>query len=143
MGRCKESHFQSRLLTAMRTNTLSETDTWARVSANIKNFMEDWIHYRDSNKPLSLAQMELPQLAFILGTLAVFVVYWRSDQRQRRHLPPGPKKLPFIGNLLSMPSSAEWETFTKWGKQYSLCLIPRIIFISSLSQTPTSFTSTL
>ena len=67
-----------------------------------------------------LTQMALPQLAFILGTLAVFVMYWRSGQRQRRHLPPGPKKLPFIGNLLSMPSGAEWETFAKWGKEYSL-----------------------
>jgi hypothetical protein len=64
--------------------------------------------------------MALPQLAFILGTLGVFVVYWRSGQRQRRHLPPGPRKLPFIGNLFSMPTRAEWETFTKWGKEYSL-----------------------
>jgi hypothetical protein len=69
--------------------------------------------------------MTLPQLALILGTLGVFVVYWRSGQRHRRHLPPGPKKLPLIGNLLSMPSGAQWETFTKWGKEYGSCLIPR------------------
>jgi len=62
--------------------------------------------------------MTLPQLALILATLGIFVVYW-SCQRQRRHLPPGPKKLPFIGNLLSIPTRAEWETFTHWGKKYS------------------------
>ena len=65
--------------------------------------------------------MTLTQLAFVLGTLIVFVVYWmtRNDQRQGQKLPPGPKKYPLIGNLLSMPSTLEWETFAKWGKEYS------------------------
>ena len=65
--------------------------------------------------------MALPQLAFILGILGVFVVYWRNGQHQQRVLPPGPRKFPFIGSLLSMPTRVEWETFTKWGKEYSPC----------------------
>jgi hypothetical protein len=66
--------------------------------------------------------MTLPQLALILGTLtlAVLVGYWMNGQLRGRHLPPGPKKLPFIGNLLSMPSTLEWETFANWGPEYSL-----------------------
>jgi len=102
-----------------------------------------WIHYRNSNIPLSIPQMTLLQLALILGTLSVFIVYW-SGHRQRPHLPPGPKKLPFIGNLLSMPSIVEWETYAKWGKEYSLCLIPPAQYSShALHRTPTLFTSTL
>jgi hypothetical protein len=64
-------------------------------------------------------QMTLTQLAFVLGTLTVFVVYWMNVRRQGRKLPPGPKKYPLIGNLLSMPSTLEWETFAKWGQEYS------------------------
>ena len=61
--------------------------------------------------------MTLTQVAFVLSTLTVFVVYWM--QRRGRNLPPGPKKYPLIGSVLSMPSSLEWETFAKWGQEYS------------------------
>ena len=61
----------------------------------------------------------LTQLAFVLSILTIFVVYWMNGQRQVRNLPPGPKKYPFIGNLLQMPSTLEWETFAKWGQEYS------------------------
>ena len=63
--------------------------------------------------------MTFTQLAFFLSILTIFVLNWMNDQRQGRNLPPGPKKYPLIGNLLSMPSTLEWETFAKWGQKYS------------------------
>ena len=57
------------------------------------------------------------QLAFVLSTLTVFVVYWMNGQHQERNLPPGHKKYPLIGSLFS--STLEWETFAKWGQEYS------------------------
>ena len=74
--------------------------------------------------------MTLTQLAFVLSTLTVFVAYWMNGQRQRRNLPPGPKKYPLIGNILSMPSTLEWETFAKWRKEYSMWWIETLILRS-------------
>ncbi|KAH7916689.1 cytochrome P450 [Hygrophoropsis aurantiaca] len=33
-------------------------------------------------------------------------------------LPPGPKKLPLLGNILDMPSVKPWMTFADWGKKF-------------------------
>ena len=63
--------------------------------------------------------MTVTQLAFGLCTLTVFIVYWMNGQRQGRNLPPGPKKYPLIGSVLSMPTTLEWERYRKWGKEYS------------------------
>ena len=65
--------------------------------------------------------MTLTLLDIVLITLTVSAVYWMYyGQRQGQNLPPGPKKYPLIGNLLSMPSTLEWETFAEWGQKYSL-----------------------
>lgn len=54
----------------------------------------------------------------LLATLGPFVliayVYHRRRQAADLPLPPGPKKLPLIGNLLDMPTSVQWITFHKW-----------------------------
>ncbi|KAJ6553092.1 cytochrome P450 [Mycena capillaripes] len=46
---------------------------------------------------------------------------WCYSKRPRSQLPlpPGPRKIPFLGNLLGMPSTFEWETYMEWSKKYN------------------------
>ena len=37
-------------------------------------------------------------------------------------LPPGPPRLPLIGNALDIPKHYEWETYAKWAKKYGKIL---------------------
>ncbi|KAF8648401.1 hypothetical protein AX16_006310 [Volvariella volvacea WC 439] len=57
------------------------------------------------------------QTAFTsIAILVAFLI--ASKTFSRKKLPPGPKGLPLIGNVLDMPKSMPWITFAEWGKQY-------------------------
>jgi len=49
----------------------------------------------------------------------VVLIYFRRASSRPPPLPPGPKPLPLIGNLLDFPRTLEWETYARWGKEYS------------------------
>jgi len=73
------------------------------------------VFYPTSNA--SLHRIALVAAAIV--ALALLALKFVKRHRLRLPLPPGPKALPLIGNLLDFPIEHSWLTFEKWSKQYS------------------------
>ncbi|KAF9268235.1 cytochrome P450 [Marasmius fiardii PR-910] len=80
-------------------------------------------------------------LDFCLAAVALAILQkiLRSSFRREKgpRLPPGPRGLPSIGNVLDMPSEQEWLTFARWGVTYGdICSVTvlgqTIIILNSL-----------
>lgn len=56
-------------------------------------------------------------LSVLLGSLALITCLLRRPSR-RALLPPGPKRLPIIGNVLDMPRTYPWLTYTQWAATF-------------------------
>ncbi|KAJ3721015.1 cytochrome P450 [Lentinula raphanica] len=55
----------------------------------------------------------------ILISTFTCLLFWYRNRGWKRTLPlpPGPKKLPLLGNSLDMPSAFQWFTFSRWAEQ--------------------------
>jgi hypothetical protein len=65
--------------------------------------------------------------AAVAGTLALLLL--QRVPRRSLPLPPGPRPLPLIGNLLDMPKEKDWLTYRAWNDQYG-----DVVYINALGQ---------
>ena len=47
-------------------------------------------------------------------SLLLWIIYKVAGKRRRERFPPGPKPLPFVGNLFDVPHEQEWVTYGRW-----------------------------
>ncbi|KAH8806802.1 cytochrome P450 [Flagelloscypha sp. PMI_526] len=70
----------------------------------------------------SLVNVPIPAVVAV-SALFICTVPWVLG-KQRKHLPPGPRGWPFVGNLLEMPKEYSWHKFQDWLRQYGdVCYI--------------------
>lgn len=78
-------------------------------------------------------QMSTPDIphAVLVSIIVLIVVHAFRRRQSSLPLPPGPPRLPIIGNLHNKPARFEWEAYADWGRQYSK------LFIFTYSDAPT------
>ena len=72
------------------------------------------------NHTIAFPRGESITFGFLAVLVVLYVLVSLVLRRSSKHpLPPGPKPLPLIGNVLDIPAEQPWEKWFEWCKLYS------------------------
>ncbi|KAJ7823206.1 cytochrome P450 [Mycena olivaceomarginata] len=95
-----------------------------------------------------MLSMDAPRTVVLCTFFIIITTLYAVHLRARRHklpLPPGPPKLPLVGNLFDVPSTFQWKSYARWSKQYDSDIIhldlagTSVIVLSSFEATDALF----
>ncbi|TFY81394.1 hypothetical protein EWM64_g2621 [Hericium alpestre] len=77
----------------------------------------------DTSQLLTLWNDRVPQLGVVdlslIGVGAVVVFAWLFSGGKKARTPPGPRPLPILGNMLSIPTTHPWKIYDKWCRDHN------------------------
>ncbi|KAJ7142219.1 cytochrome P450 [Mycena epipterygia] len=83
-----------------------------------------------------------PAIGAAVGfSIILYSLHSRLTTRSKLPLPPGPTKMPIVGNIFDLPPAFQWETYKDWSRQYNSDIIQldlagkSVIVLSSLKTT--------
>ena len=65
-----------------------------------------------------ISSTRLTSLVVVLVAIVAWAIY---SQFSDRHAPPGPPRLPLLGNVLQMPRQMQFMRFSEWSQIYGMC----------------------
>src|SRR5258708_7821028 len=65
-----------------------------------------------------LLDESLVSRAYLVPTIAICAFFFGLSFIRKKNLPPGPRRLPIIGNVHQLPVQSPWVTFGEWSKSY-------------------------
>ncbi|KAJ7891635.1 cytochrome P450 [Mycena olivaceomarginata] len=95
-----------------------------------------------------MLSMDAQRTVVLCTFFIILTTLYAVRLRARRHklpLPPGPPKLPLVGNLFDVPSTFQWKSYARWSKQYDSDIIhldlagTSVIVLSSFEATDALF----
>lgn len=75
---------------------------------------------------LTTATKEFDPAILFFATLGVaFGLYLANKLQARRNLPlpPGPRRLPILGNIFDLPTVKPWLVYKEWARLYGMFTI--------------------